>query len=95
MEKITSENHVHAVMMNMMINRDMIRVIDETAARRGKTADTMVLTLWPLNIPTEETIGTMTDAMIIEITTAMVQEEIAATTKNDLQGSHSYLLLNS
>jgi hypothetical protein len=87
MEKITSENHVHAVMMKMMISRDMIRVIDETIARRGKTAYRMILTLWPLDIPTDETIGTMTGVMIVEITTAIVQEEIVATTRNDLQGS--------
>jgi hypothetical protein len=70
MEKITSENRVHAMMMKMMISRGMIRVIDETVARRGKTADTMILTLWPLDIPTDETIGTMTGVTIFEITTS-------------------------
>ena len=95
MEKITSENHVHAVMMKMMISRDTIRVIDETAARRGKTADTMMLTLWLLDIPTDETIGMMTGVTIVEITIAIIQEEIAAITGSDLQGSRNYLLLKS
>jgi hypothetical protein len=95
MEKITSENRVHAMMMKMMISRGMIRVIDETVARRGKTADTMILTLWPLDIPTDEMIGMMTGVMIVEITTVVVQEEIAATTRSDLQGSQNYLLMSS
>jgi hypothetical protein len=73
----------------------MIRVIDETVARRGKTADTMILTLWLLDIPTDETIGMMPGVMIVEITITVIQEEIVVTTRSDLQGSQSYLSLSS
>jgi hypothetical protein len=37
----------------------------------------------------------MIGVVIVEITTAVVQEEIAAITRNDLQGSQNYLLLKS
>jgi hypothetical protein len=40
-------------------------------------------------------IGMMIGVMIVEITIAIIQEEITIITGSDLQGSQNYLLLSS